>query len=185
MTQSSGAETSQKANQRSLILMRHAKSDWADHSLSDRDRPLNKRGRRDAPRMAQWLDEIGRVPELVLCSTAKRTCQTLELMLEVWEQSPEVMRAPDVIHCEDLYLAAPDEIFQEIRTFGGTAKSLMALAHNPGMSYAASMLADQSFDMPTAAIAVFDVEIDNWAAFHDEADRQFAQFMRPKALPET
>lgn len=46
------------------------------------------------------------------------------------------------------------------------------------------MLADQSFDMPTAGIAIFDVEIDNWAAFHEEGDRQFAQFMRPKALPE-
>lgn len=182
MTQNSSHESSPNRDRRSLILMRHAKSDWSDSSLSDRQRPLNKRGRRDAPRMAEWLQSIDRVPQLVLCSTSKRTCQTLDLMIELWQQSQQV---PDVIHCENLYLATPDEIFQAVRTYGSNEASVMALAHNPGMSYAASMMADQSMDMPTAAIAIFDITVDSWDSFHEECDRLFAHFMRPKALPDS
>ncbi len=159
--------------------MRHAKSDWGDESLADHDRPLNKRGRRDAPRMAGWLQSVGRVPTLVLCSTSKRTRETLDLMLEVWGA------APDVIHCENLYLATADEIFAEIRTFGTTEASIMTLAHNPGTAYAASMLADQSIEMPTAAVAIFDISVDSWSSLHDDAQRQMAFLMRPKALPES
>ena len=159
--------------------MRHAKSDWSDESQKDHDRPLNKRGRRDAPLMAGWLQSVGRVPALVLCSTATRTRETLDLMLEVWDQSP------DVIHCENLYLASADEILAEIRTYGTSEPSIMALAHNPGTAYAASMMADQSVEMPTAAAAIFDVWVDTWASLNDDAERRIAFMMRPKSLPKT
>jgi phosphohistidine phosphatase len=179
MNQPASEESSSKAHQRSLVLMRHAKSDWSDDSLADRDRPLNHRGRRDSGRMAKWLQDIDRLPTLVLCSSATRTRQTLELMLEVWDHTPQI------IDCENLYLAAADEIFDEIRTFGSDEPVIMALAHNPGMSYAASIMADQSIEMPTAAIAVFDLMIDSWQSLHQDADRQLAFFMRPKALPKS
>ncbi|MFY8201813.1 MAG: SixA phosphatase family protein, partial [Pirellula staleyi] len=67
-----------------LFLMRHAKSDWADASLSDKDRPLNARGRASATLMAQWMQSHQSVPDVVLCSTALRTRQTLELLTENW-----------------------------------------------------------------------------------------------------
>ena len=63
---------------RTLILMRHAKSDWGHAGLADHDRPLNARGTRDAPRMGAWLRGKGHLPDEVLCSTATRTRQTLE-----------------------------------------------------------------------------------------------------------
>ncbi len=179
MIQIASEESSPQAHQRSLILMRHAKSDWSDASRADHDRPLNKRGRRDAGRMADWLQSIQRVPALVLCSTATRTRETLDLMLAVWDD------APDVIHCENLYLADADEIFAEIRTLGTDEPSIMALAHNPGMTYAASMMADQSVEMPTAAIAIYDLSIESWASLHEDAERRLAFYMRPKALPES
>lgn len=179
MSQPTSDDSLPNAHQRSLVLMRHAKSDWSDQSLSDRDRPLNKRGRHDAPRMAEWLQSVGRVPSLVLCSTSKRTRETLKLMMEVWNENPEV------IDCENLYLAPADEIFQEIRTLGTDEPSIMTLAHNPGMSYAASVMADQSIEMPTAAVAIFDISLDSWQSLHEDAERQLAFFMRPKALTDS
>ncbi len=162
-----------------LILMRHAKSDWSDGSATDHDRTLNQRGRRDAPRMAAWLQSINRVPDRVLCSSATRTRETLALMQEVWPDSPTV------IYTEELYGASEDEIFSVIRSDGLDAPLLMVLAHNPGISYAATELANESIEMPTAAVAVVDLAIDNWASLHSDCQRVLAHFMRPKALPDT
>jgi phosphohistidine phosphatase len=159
--------------------MRHAKSDWSDAAAADRDRTLNRRGRRDAPRMAAWLQSINRVPDGVLCSTATRTRETLALMQEVW---PDM---PTVIYTDKLYGASEDEIFSVIRSEGLDAQLLMVLAHNPGISYAAAALANQTVEMPTAAAAVFDLAIDSWASLRSDCECDFAHFMRPKALPET
>ena len=81
-----------------LLLMRHAKSDWSDGSVSDHDRPLNARGQDAAPRIASWLASEGMVPEVILCSTAVRTSQTLALMLNVWRNNPVVVDSePEVL----------------------------------------------------------------------------------------
>ena len=71
-----------------LFLMRHAKSDWADSSLSDMERPLNARGRASAPLMARWIQSHRSIPDVVLCSTAIRTRQTLGLLIENWSSGP-------------------------------------------------------------------------------------------------
>lgn len=165
-------------DERYLILMRHAKSDWGDSSLSDHDRPLNARGRRDAPRMAKWLNDVGIVPDRILSSTSERTRETVGLM------TPEWNRQPSIEWEESLYLAAPDTILSSVGMRGGEAHHLMVVAHNPGMSYLASALAGESRDMPTAAIAIFkttQVECD-WAEMIAEPQFEFVQFMRPKAL---
>ena len=139
-----------------LVLMRHAKSDWGDNSLSDHDRPLNRRGMEDAPRMAQWIEENDLIPDQIICSSAERTRETVELMLQVWTQEPSWTSE------ESLYLAAPDTIVSTIRSGFAGAKTLMIVAHNPGMAYLASMLAGKGVDMPTAAIAVFEVPHKEW-----------------------
>ena len=178
MIQIANTDSSQQ-DHRTLILMRHAKSDWAEPSISDHERPLSKRGRRDSVRMAEWLENIDRIPDLVLCSTSARTRATLELMLDYWDESPAV------INRENLYLASEDEILREVRTEGADADCVMVLAHNPGISHTASTFADQSIDMPTAAISIFDLQVDSWSQLGDDVERRFSFFMRPKALTES
>ena len=165
-------------SERYLILMRHAKSDWGNASLSDHDRPLNERGKRDAPHMAQWLQNVGVVPDRVLSSTSERTRETVGLMMEEWS------RHPSVAWEQQLYLASPDTILSTVGRQGGDVDRLMIVAHNPGMSYLVSALAGESRDMPTAAIAIFKtVQVAcDWAEIISEPEFEFVDFMRPKAL---
>lgn len=170
-------ETPNLRTGRRLILMRHAKSDWGDASLSDHDRPLNARGQRDAPRMADWLADLGWIPDLVLSSSSQRTRETIARMNECWDVEPTTS------FTQALYLASPESILDCIRSDGGDASQLMVLAHNPGISYLASVIADQSLEMPTAAIAIFDVDVEQWFDFRQSTSTQLIEFMRPKALP--
>ncbi len=137
-----------------LLLMRHAKSDHGDRSLSDHDRPLNRRGREDSPRMAEWIADQGCVPPRVLCSTAERTRETLRLMVPRWPAEPEIE------FCESLYLASAEAILWTISSHHGGASSLLVLGHNPGISMVASVLAKQRIELPTAAIAVLTADDD-------------------------
>jgi len=139
-----------------LFLMRHAKSDWADSSIPDHDRPLNARGRASAPLMAQWIQSHQSIPEVVLCSTAVRTRQTLELLIETWSSG-----SPEIHFLEELYLAPAASILS-IASKHNQRSALMVLGHNPGMSDLASYLAQSTFDMPTGAIAILESTTRNW-----------------------
>ena len=161
---------------RFLILMRHAKSDWSDSSLSDHDRTLNARGQRDAPRMANWLADSGWIPDLVLSSSSTRTHATYQKMTEQWNEEPTVS------FTDALYLASPDSILQCIRADGMESNRLMVIAHNPGISYLASLLAGQAIEMPTAAVAVFQLDLSDWHDLRESTPIQLVESMRPKAL---
>lgn len=160
---------------RKLVLMRHAKSDWTDESLSDHDRPLNKRGKRDAPRMANWLASVDCQPDRILCSSSARTRETAALMNQAWTADP------DIQYCQSLYLASPESILATIHAEAGDAQCVLVLAHNPGMSHIVSVLSNKFRDMPTAAAAVFQVDTD-WVELASKQGCRLVQFMRPKAL---
>ena len=159
----------------SLILMRHAKSDWSDGSLTDHDRPLNRRGKRDAPRMAKWLAAMHCIPELLLCSSSTRTKETASLMMDAWDTTPEIEFS------RDLYHASPDAILDAVKSMAKDQTKLMVLAHNPGMAYLVSTLAGESMDMPTAAIGIFSVSC-AWYELTPKSSVRMTEFMRPKAL---
>jgi phosphohistidine phosphatase len=140
-----------------LALMRHAKSDWTDENLSDHDRPLNARGRRDAPEMARWLAEQRFLPEVILASTAVRVRETIDGLLSVWSHQPLVMFS------QSLYLPTPTTIMEHVRyeailTSGQRPKIILVVAHNPAMEQLVSNLAGAATRMPTAAVAVFECE---------------------------
>ncbi len=140
-----------------LALMRHAKSDWADANLSDHDRPLNARGRRDAPVMARWLAEQGFLPEVVLASTAVRVRETVERLLSVWSHQPLVMFS------QSLYLSSPTTILELVRceAFSSTGRrpaAVLVIAHNPAIERLVSELAGVATRMPTAAVAIFECD---------------------------
>ena len=108
--------------------MRHAKSDWSHPDQEDRDRPLNDRGRAGAARMGEWMRARGHSPDLVLCSDAARTRETLEGL---------GLDGGTVEFREELYLAAPEAILAAATV--GKADCLLVVGHNPGMARAAAL----------------------------------------------
>jgi phosphohistidine phosphatase len=136
-----------------LVLARHAKSDWADDDLDDHERPLNERGRRDAPVMARTVVRAGVRPAVLLSSTALRATQTAAAFADAFEV--EIAEQPD------LYLATPDRLLDAARASG--VDEVMVVAHDPGMSSLVSHLAGRPERMVTCAVAVFTWHDGTWA----------------------
>jgi phosphohistidine phosphatase len=176
MTEKTNPSSDPRGQDRVLILMRHAKSDWNDESLSDHDRPLNERGQRDAPRMAQWIAENDLIPDVILSSSSVRTRETVGLMTDEWSIEPTISLS------ETLYLATPEAILRTVRSDACDARRLMVVAHNPGMAHLVSSLGDQIIEMPTAAIAVFQLSDLDWSEVQSSTPMRLVHFMRPKAL---
>lgn len=137
-----------------LSLARHAKSDWADASLDDHDRPLNARGERDAPDVARRVMRSGVRPEVVLSSTAVRARATAEHFADVF--------GAELRELAELYLAEPEALLRAARDSG--VDEVLVVAHDPGMSALVSALAGRDVAMPTGAVAVFTWESGGWEA---------------------
>jgi phosphohistidine phosphatase len=135
-----------------LALVRHAKSDWGSPGLDDHQRPLNERGRHDAPIMAERLAATGFTPDLILSSTAVRARTTAAAFGERFGLRP-VLR-------DDLYGASAATILDAASTSGSDA--VMIVAHDPGMSALASRLSSDITHMPTCAVATFAWRQDDW-----------------------
>tara|TARA_Y100000994_G_scaffold242902_1_gene240428 strand:- start:304 stop:768 length:465 start_codon:yes stop_codon:yes gene_type:complete len=150
-----------------LIVMRHAKSSWSDASLDDHDRPLNKRGRRDAPRIAQELHHRGWIPDRIQVSSSKRTIQTLELM-EAISKAAIIDVEPNLYHSSISTLL---QIVEEIED----GKTTMILSHNPGSEILVHQLSNRLEVMPTAAAALFEKQQEGWT---------LVDVLRPKSLSE-
>jgi len=116
-----------------LILMRHAKSDWSQGGLTDFERPLNKRGVNDSSSMGKWMADHVELPDVILCSSARRTEQTMQLvLLGLLSSGAE----PDQIEqnsFESMYLASSSTLKQLIHLHMNAHHSLMLIGHNPGM----------------------------------------------------
>ena len=127
---------------RRLIVMRHAKSSWKDPNLDDHERPLNKRGRRDAPMVADAIFERGWIPELILVSSSKRTLQTLEWMSHRMGKTPFEVRS-------GIYHATVIDLMGELEDMldNGTT---MIIGHNPGSEILVNHLSGEWHTMPTA-----------------------------------
>ena len=137
-----------------LIVMRHAKSSWSNAGLDDHDRPLNKRGRIDAPRIAQELHNRNWIPDRIRVSTSKRTKQTLELM-EAISRNSTIDVEPNLYHSNISTLLQAVEEVEE-------GKTTMILSHNPGSEILVHQLSNRLEMMPTAAAALFEKHHDDW-----------------------
>lgn len=156
--------------------MRHAKSDWGVIGQQDHQRALNPRGQRDAPRMGTWLAEHYGIPDLILASTAVRVQETLRLMMSSWTSNPPILSN------DALYLSTPDTILKIIRSDAVSGDSLLVVAHNPGLQALISQLSGRSIDLPTAAMAIFDLAVSDWSERFGNDDVRLIDFVRPKGL---
>lgn len=138
--------------ERRIIVMRHAKSSWSTSAATDHARPLNQRGRRDAPRVADRLTDLGWQPQHILSSDAQRTRETCELMLGRWEEGIGVNLT------NTLYLAGPRELASELPGVSDEVETLLVLGHNPGWEGVVHVLSEQNVTMKTATAALLTCE---------------------------
>jgi phosphohistidine phosphatase len=130
-----------------LLVLRHAKSDWPE-DVADHDRPLSKRGRRDAPKVGRWLVRHDYRPDVVVCSTARRTVQTWDLVRAELNATPQVSLDPRA------YGASAQTLLYLARELPDECRTALLIAHNPGVSEFAGV------GFPTAAVAVLEFDGD-------------------------
>ena len=137
---------------RRLVLLRHAKSDWPD--VADHERPLAKRGRRDAPAAGHWLGEAGFAPDAVVCSTALRARQTWELASAgLAEAAPGA--SPEVRFEPRIYEATVLGLLMLVREFDPAWRTVLVVGHNPGLAELTVGLADPAAELPPAFPTAF------------------------------
>lgn len=160
---------------KTLYLVRHAKSSWSDINVSDFDRPLNKRGLHDAPMMGKRLKHRNVKPDIILCSPAKRTRQTVEFVLQ------EIGGSIDSVQFdENIYEASTGTLLSLIKALPDACTSAMLIGHNPSMHELAHRLSDVNIGrMPTCAIATIDLAIDRWREI-DACTKRLVDFDCPK-----
>jgi phosphohistidine phosphatase len=141
---------------KTLYLLRHAKSSWDDASLSDFERPLNDRGRRTAPFMGGLMKDRGLEPELIVSSPARRAKDTAAAVKEAAGLAAEIVFEPHI------YEASPNDLRNIIASLDDKYSSVMVVGHNPGMESIVYYLTGQVSGMPTAALAVIELDADRW-----------------------
>lgn len=160
-----------------LCLIRHAKSDWDHPGLSDHDRILNGRGRRDSPRVAQVLRRLGVAPDLVVTSTATRAAATARMLAEGLGYPED-----GIVGLPELYLAPPRTILRVVQGFDEAAETALVFGHNPGMHEAVNLLGSGVVEFfPTLATAWFELKVDHWGEV-DWGDGRLRELILPRTL---
>lgn len=145
---------------KTLLLMRHAKSSWDDSSLTDYERPLNERGKRDAPRMGRWLASQGFRPDRIVTSSARRARKTARRVAEALGYTEIIEER------RDLYMASPHAWLTMLHAIPDTAACILGVGHNPTMELLVEQLGGTRHAMPTAAVACFTIQEETWLACH-------------------
>lgn len=141
-----------------LTLIRHAKSSWDDASLPDKERPLNDRGKRDAPMMGERLAERGVKADLILSSPAVRALMTAEIIAKKIGY-----KRKNIVVDERIYGAQANTLFNLIRALDDEHECVMLFGHNPELTELARVFSDDIEDMPTCAVAEFTFDVAHWA----------------------
>jgi phosphohistidine phosphatase len=156
-----------------LFVVRHAKSSWTDPNLSDFDRPLNDRGLNAAPFMGELIAKKNFIPDIIVSSPAKRAVKTALLLKEASGVNA------DIIYDERVYEASPQTLRQVVSEIDNTCRSAMLVGHNPGIEGFIRYLTGQLEPMPTAAMAIIALQIDNWNTITSEKGK-LEIVIRPK-----
>lgn len=168
-----------------LMLLRHAKSSWSDAGQADIDRPLTSRGKRAAVAMGRHMAANGLVPDLVLCSPARRATDSWDLVAGELKTSPAILIEPEIYDFGD-----GEALMECLRHKAGAAQSVLLVGHNPSIEGLAQRLAGKGDKKlrerlekkyPTATLAVISLDLGNWTALADAAGK-LVRFVRPKDI---
>ena len=145
---------------KTLYVIRHAKSSWENEDLSDFERPLNERGKRDAPRMGKRLKEKGIIPDLMLSSPAKRAYSTAKRIAEALSYSKDRIKTD-----QRLYHADEEEIFNCLTSIKDKHDVVLLFGHNPGLTDFVNAMAEEDNyidNVPTCGIVCLSLPIESW-----------------------
>lgn len=167
-----------------IVLLRHAKSSWKDVTLDDHDRPLNARGRSAAPAIGEWLRYRKHLPDTILCSSSARTRETVKGV------AGAVPALPVPEYDPGLYHASPADMLHRLQALGPGTGTVMLVGHQPGLGSLVRLLSNgtesrrcaRAFEhFPTAAAAVLEVDVEDWADLAYGTAR-FVDFAKPREL---
>jgi phosphohistidine phosphatase len=161
---------------KTLLLLRHAKSSWSNPALADIDRPLNKRGKRDAPRIGALLREQDLVPNLILSSPAVRARKTAEAVSQTSGYEGEIE-----IH-SDLYPGDTDAYLETLTAIPDQIDNVLLVSHNPALEEFLDALTGESASMPTAALTQVSLPVEKWIDLDDEVEGQLINLWRVREL---
>ena len=156
--------------------MRHAKSSWKDSDIPDHERPLKKRGHKDAEKMGKLLKSKKLDPDLIISSTAVRSEKTAEIVAKACKYKNEI------VFCDSLYMAEPSDIFNVIKEHVKKQKCIMIIGHNPGLEAFLQILTGKVESLSTSSIAYIGAKIDSWDELSSEEKVSLKKLWRPKDL---
>ncbi len=160
---------------RTLLILRHGKASQEDEGL-DRDRPLTKRGEREAELMGQWLAKEELVPNRILSSTALRASETARRVARV------TRFAGTVDELDELYLAGPEKYVEALQRLGSEAERVLVVGHNPGLEALALVLTRERTSLPTAGLIVCALPISSFSELSLTVTGNLTGFERPRDL---
>ena len=143
---------------KTLFLVRHAKSSRDDPAMQDKDRPLNDRGKRDAPQMGERLAKRDVKPDLILSSPARRALETAEIIAKKLDY-----KLKDIVVDDRLYASDVDDLLRVIHKLGDKLERVMMFGHNPELTELAHCLSNKITHMPTCAVAEFTFDAKSWS----------------------
>lgn len=160
-----------------LLVLRHAKSSWADEGLDDWQRPLNERGERDAPRVGELLREQSLLPDLIITSDAVRAETTARTVAHAAGYTRRLVLAPELYH------ASPSAIIDVIRNIEDpNARLVMIVGHNPGLEDLVAQLTGQHIDLPTAALVHLSLPAGEWRDVEAAPHATLLDVWRPRDM---
>ena len=160
---------------KTILLMRHAKSSWKSEDVEDIDRPLNKRGKKDAPYMGELLAKKKKTPELILSSSAKRARQTAKAVAK------ECKYDGDIQYFDSLYLAEPQAYIDALQQVPDELGRVMIVGHNPGMESLLQQLSGRVETLSTGAIAFIDLPVKKWKDLGKEVEGSLMAVWYPES----
>lgn len=161
---------------KTLLILRHAKSSWDNPKLVDYDRPLNRRGKRDAPRMGKHILKQDLVPDRILTSSAKRARKTATKVAKACNFAGKVKKLDKFYH-------APFGVYlEELQTVSNKHECVMVVGHNPTMEHLTRHLTNEIVTMPTAALAHIELPIQHWDSLEFHTRGKLVNLWTPKTL---
>jgi phosphohistidine phosphatase len=161
---------------KTLLLLRHAKSSWNQPELNDHDRPLNKRGKKEAPKVGEYLKANDLVPDLILSSTARRARDTAQAAAE------ESGYDKPIEFYQDLYLSDTACYLDILQRLPDNAGKVLVVGHNPDLDELLTLLTDVNEHMTTAALAQIDLPITSWTELNEATDGRLKNLWTPREV---
>ena len=158
---------------KSILILRHAKSSWKHPDVNDHDRPLNKRGKRDAPHMGELIQDKNLVPDFIISSTAKRAHSTAKAVAKAAGFKGAITLN------QSLYAAPPTAYIEVLHDLPDKYARVLLVGHNPGLEQLVNMLSSEEHTMPTCSLVHVQLRINSWNEMNYKTKGKLLEIWNP------